>query len=603
MIVKSARMKTSAQGISSTCRHVFHGSDNEKITVLQGSEFDVKAELGRAKAVGSQYAVRHIKVSSYEDMTDEQLFSLVIKYAREFKADPSSATIVRHDKHRADGKASSHHYHIYFPEVLANGKIMDSSFSKIREEKIARIAEIDFGHKPILGKHNASVIKDLEKSGQKYYADIIRQNTPSLDPKDSPDASYSDKQFRRAKISGIALNEVRQTLKELRINSESFGQMIESLDAHGMEIRKGDKANTYIIVNNENGSILGSANRLFNMKKADFNQQYESYLNGHDTKCEPLEASVAIPSAENTPAQPASEPSTPIPSSHQDNAPSTQIQASQSRPTSKPAGHWLGSTPISINSEKSVATEGMTQQERQAVHDFNERESQKDQQIREFLLDQKKFAELLIKMEQELSALIRKRYQALPREPFANPELRDAEHISQSLHETLDPLRDAYLRKKSRWLSSSKQELRAFNEKMKELRFKEFKGLDIYNNQREYDYVINNMSDLYASSRQRRHNEWSNNLDVINYVNHKKDIDKLISHIKEHKDVGLLQLAIKSPLLALDRIKINKGENNNKTDIANTAISNKLWLDKYLVKYIGSENAEKAYAELRTALK
>lgn len=30
---------------------------------------------------------------------------------------------------------------------------------------------------------------------------------------------------------------------------------------------------------------------------------------------------------------------------------------------------------------------------------------------------------------------------------------------------------------------------------------------------------------------------------------------------------------------------------------------NKEWLDKYLVKYIGSENAEKAYAELRTALK
>ncbi|WP_408872751.1 hypothetical protein [Gluconobacter roseus] len=98
MIVKSARMKTSSQGISSTCRHVFHGSDNEQITVLQGSEFDVRAELGRAKAVGSQYAVRHIKVSSYEDMTDEQLFSLVKTYAKEFKADPSKATIVRHDK-------------------------------------------------------------------------------------------------------------------------------------------------------------------------------------------------------------------------------------------------------------------------------------------------------------------------------------------------------------------------------------------------------------------------------------------------------------------------------------------------------------------------
>lgn len=115
---------------------------------------------------------------------------------------------------------------------------------------------------------------------------------------------------------------------------------------------------------------------------------------------------------------------------------------------------------------------------------------------------------------------------------------------------------------------------------MKELRFKEFKGLDILNNQKDYDYVINNMSDLYSSSRERRHKEWSNNLDVINYVNHKKDIDKLIIHIKQHKDIELLQLAIKSPHLAIDRMNQETKSDNNtdiaNTDIANTAIVHKL---------------------------
>ncbi|MBS1104294.1 hypothetical protein JK202_14990 [Gluconobacter sp. Dm-62] len=552
-------MKTSSQGISSTCRHVFHGSDNEQITVLQGSEFDVRAELGRAKAVGSQYAVRHVKISSYEDMTDEQLFSLVKTYAKEFKADPSKATIVRHDKPRADGKASGHHYHVYFPEVLRNGKIMDSSFSKIREEKIARIAEIDFSHAPVVGKHNASVIKDLEKSNQRYYADIIRKNTPSLDAKDAPDASYSDKQFRRAKISGTALNEVRQTLKELRINSKSFGQMIESLDTHNLEIRKGDKVNTYIIVNNDNGNVLGSANRLFNMKKSDFNQQYQSYLNGQNTKFESLQATVAIPSVENTPAQPASEPSTPIPSSHQDNAPGTQTQASQSRPTSKPAGHWLGSTPISINSEKSVATEGMTQEERQSIYDFNERESQKDQQIRELLQDQKKFAAML----DDVISSFQRRYQHLPPEPFAKPEYRDSRIINQRIHEQLDPLRSAYHSKKSAWFSSAKEELRAFNDKIRALHFKDFPGLDIVNNEKNYNYVINNMSDQYAASRQKKHDQWSENIDVINYVNNKKDIDNLAFCIRERRDVDLLLLASKSPALAIQKMHEQQKSNNN----------------------------------------
>ncbi|GCD57402.1 hypothetical protein [Acetobacter pasteurianus] len=97
------------------------------------------------------------------------------------------------------------------------------------------------------------------------------------------------------------------------------------------------------------------------------------------------------------------------------------------------------------------------------------------------------------------------------------------------------------------------------------------------NNQKDYDYVINNMSHLYASSRQRRHDEWSNNLDVMNYVNHKKDIDNLISHIKEHQDSELLQLAMKSPHLAIDRMnQENKNENINKSDISNTYIPHKL---------------------------
>ncbi|WP_146911413.1 hypothetical protein [Gluconobacter thailandicus] len=545
-------MKTSAQGISSTCRHVFHGSDNEKITVLQGSEFDVRAELGRARSVGSQYAVRHIKVSSYEDMTDKQLFKLVKKYAREFKADPSSATIVRHDKPRADGKASTHHYHIYFPEVLANGKIMDSSFSKIREEKIARIAEIDFGHKPVLGKHNASVIKDLEKSGQKYYADIIRQNTPSLDPKDAPDASYSDKQFRRAKISGTALNEVRQTLKELRINSESFGQMIEGLDQHNLEICKGDKANTYIIVNNDNGNVLGSANRLFQMKKTDFNQQYESYINGQDTKFEPLEASVENIPAQKV-AQTVSDPSTRILSSRQDNKPQPQNQASQS----KPAGHWSGNAPIALNTEKSVAVEGMTQQERQSIHDFNKQEAEKDQQVRELLADQKKFAAML----DDVISAFHKKYQHLPPEPFANPSFRDSHIIEQRIHEQLDPLRSAYLNKKG-WLSGGK-ELKAFNEKTRDLHFKDFPRLDILNNQKDYDYVIRNMSSLYAASRKKKHDQWSSSIDVINYVNNKKDIDNLVSYIQQHEDADLLLLASKSTTLAIQKMQEQPQTYNN----------------------------------------
>ncbi|MBS0983495.1 hypothetical protein [Gluconobacter cerinus] len=335
--------------------------------------------------------------------------------------------------------------------------------------------------------------------------------------------------------------------------------MIEGLDAHNLEIRQGDKANTYIIVSHENGNVLGSANRLFNMKKADFNQQYESYINGQDTKFEPLEATVPVSSVENTPqqkaAQPVSEPSTPIPLSSQDKKPQPQNQASQS----KPAGHWLGTAPIFINSEKSVAVEGMTQQERQAVHDFNERELQKDQQVRELLADQKKFAAML----NDVISSFQKRYQHLPPEPFAKPEYRDSHIIQKKIHEQLDPLRSAYHSKKSGWFLSAKEELKAFNDKTRDLYFKDFPGLNIINNQKDYDYVIHNMSGLYAASRQKKQDQWSSSIDVINYVNNKKDIDNLVSYIQETKDADLLLLASKSPALAIEQMKKQQKSNNN----------------------------------------
>ncbi|WP_215755469.1 relaxase/mobilization nuclease domain-containing protein [Acetobacter sp. P5B1] len=559
MIVKSARMKTSASGMSSTCRHVFHGSDNEKIDILQGSEFDVKSELGRAKSVGSQYAIRHVKISSYEDMTDEQAFELVKNYAREFKADASTATIVKHTKQRADGKASNQHYHVYFPEVLANGKIMDSSFSKIREEKIARIAEIDFCHAPVVGKHNNSVIKDLEKSGRLYYADIIRKNTPSLNPKDAPDACYSDKQFRRAKISGIQLNEVRQTIKDLRISSESFSQLYEQMLDIGMDIKKGDKANTYIIVNGEN-QILGSANRLLGVKKQDFNNMYESLQNGIDTSFKPLETVASVRQPQATPR-----PSTAKPATIQQASQHSMSEAVKTASSAGPTGVSVssGSNSENIKADHFEATSSMSKEQKASIAFQNQEANQKASLEKEALSNQKKFADDLLQMMSNFN----NRWKHIPPEPFADPKTRDKYHIQQQLDAILTPLRDDYLVKHENagWFNKkpAKLALRAFQDKLKQLHFDEFQGLDLVNNKKDFSYALKTMASKYASSREQKHKKWSSTLDVVNYLNAKKDINKLVFLIEKYQDIELLELAIKSPQLAIEAMKTKKYVNNN----------------------------------------
>ncbi|MGD7069375.1 hypothetical protein [Acetobacter sp. AAB5] len=542
MIVKSARLQTSPQGIASTCRHVFRGSDNENIEVLQGSEFDVRAELGRAKSVNSRYAVRHIKISSYEDMTDAQAIDVVHMYAHEFKTDPATATIVKHTKPRADNKASNQHYHVYFPEVLSNGKILHSSFSKIREEKIARIAEIDFGHKPVQGKHNASVIKDLERTGGKSYADTIRRNTPSLESKNSPDASYSEKQFRRSKANCINLNEIRQSLKDLRISSESFGQMIEGLDNLNLRIQKGDKAKTYIIVTDDN-HILGSANRLFNMKKSEFCQQYESYLRGLDTKQESVQALQHVTSEAKTSYEKTAQ-------GISANTRHDQIQPSEPRkPTQAPVS---GHVHADLSSDTIQTTESMSSDEKTAINSQNSDRIQARQTTRQALASQEEFHKKLAELEQKFMA----RWHHIKPEPFPDADSCNSVLVRQKHENRLRPLRDKYHQAKASWFngSSTRKALSEFNDALKKLRY-DFKNLDILNNDDHFNYSLNYMSDLYVVGRERSRREWSSDLSVQSYIKAKKDFDELLRYIEKTENIELLKTALGNPVRALQQMR------------------------------------------------
>lgn len=304
MIIKCSRIPSQLSKVKSTIYHVFEGKDNDNIEVLKGSDFDVEADYLTAKAANSKYALRHIKIASKEDMTDEQALELISMYCDEFGANKDSAVIVKHTKDRADNNASKHHYHVYLPEVMAdnNYKVMDASFYKMRQEKLARLAEIKFNHAPVLGRHNKSIIKQLRKDELNKEADIINANTPILDSKSLPVSTYSESKFRIAKRSGESLNHIRQQMKDIksRPDIDTFGKMLNAVNEAGYDVRKGDKENTYILVNKgsvDNKNYIGSASRFFGMQKNDFNKAYEEFItNKNDTLLSNLKDSFAVKS-------------------------------------------------------------------------------------------------------------------------------------------------------------------------------------------------------------------------------------------------------------------------------------------------------------------
>ena len=125
--------------------HVFHGDENDQITVLKGTEADVADAFKDCKRRNRTFAIRHWIISPHEAMTREQLLAVVWMLCMEFGADYESAVIVEHDKPRVDPQACSRHLHVLVPENTIKGRVLDSRHSYARHEKIARVAEHDNG--------------------------------------------------------------------------------------------------------------------------------------------------------------------------------------------------------------------------------------------------------------------------------------------------------------------------------------------------------------------------------------------------------------------------------------------------------------------------
>jgi hypothetical protein len=117
---------------------------------------------------GKAFAVRHFTVSPGTKMTTGDLALVICELCREFSIPKTSASriaVVQHDKPRASGSGNEQHWHLAVPEVHAETlQTLDSSFFKIRNEKVSRVCEIRLGHPVVPGRFNRKVFRELQKT-------------------------------------------------------------------------------------------------------------------------------------------------------------------------------------------------------------------------------------------------------------------------------------------------------------------------------------------------------------------------------------------------------------------------------------------------------
>ncbi len=306
VIIKGIRLKT-AWGVKRTIRHVQNGAENESVAFLQGTPTDISDMHRDAAAHGALYAVRHWIVAPQDRTTRGQMNELLAILAEEFEFDPARAAIIEHRKKRATDDAFEIHWHILVGEVdPATGRILKSSFDRVKHELIARISEFKFGHPFVLGKHTKTVIKGLRSRKLDCIADGLEA---IFDPEAPlPAEAFNQSQHQEKKRLGHDLPAVRQLVKRAANEAKTGLALKNRLMTAGLHVKAGNKPGTWIVVNAADAVLIGALHRLAGKRKSEIDALMTEPLPDSPQQIVPSESSKKIDKNEAVPQSPEGEP-------------------------------------------------------------------------------------------------------------------------------------------------------------------------------------------------------------------------------------------------------------------------------------------------------
>lgn len=265
MIIKSTRIQ--AGGAAKAAHHVLDKRDgNESIAVLTGSRETILAGDAIARAWGQKYGLRHFTISPDVPLDASQLREAVRLILAEYRVPADNPmAMVEHVKDRADGTQVPH-YHFLVGEVNPEtGRVLDSRHTMRRNEKLSRMCEVMFGHPLVKGGHNRVVAAALRREGRIEIADAMA----GLAEGDRPRSAFTEKQHQRAKRLHHNLPEARQAVQAAMTEADGPAALITALARSGLRVLPGLKSGVRVVANRETGVVLGSLDRLAQMRRAD----------------------------------------------------------------------------------------------------------------------------------------------------------------------------------------------------------------------------------------------------------------------------------------------------------------------------------------------
>ena len=186
---------------------------------------------------------------------DEEQWELTWElYEQEFALGDLPYIEVTHTK--PDGRL--HKHRVYSRIDVDTGTAVTLSFTKVRNEKVARMLEYYFQHPLTIGKHNRSVMNHLKKDGFEELVQWLEAgNAPDADRPTAETSPNEAQQQKRTKIPVAEVKHDLQTAYQQTDNGQSFEVAIA---AKGYLLARGDRRAMVIV--DEAGGIHSPSRRL-----------------------------------------------------------------------------------------------------------------------------------------------------------------------------------------------------------------------------------------------------------------------------------------------------------------------------------------------------
>lgn len=241
MIWKQTRIKAGGGGTAEA--HVLKMTGNVSVTQLYGDFADLRDAEMLAEIEGQKYSLRHIVISPERAIDVGQVTDLIRIFDKEFGRADRRFVIMQHKKTRANGNAEADHYHVLMEEADSHGNILDSSHMYARNEKMARLAEIAFGHDLTKGRHNRAVAQAFAAEGNHFAVAAMLPLTEGRPAR----ASFGSIALRKAERLGVDLPAIVHAISQA--NPTSLGATLAQLEKnHEIRFMQGGDQNVVLLI-------------------------------------------------------------------------------------------------------------------------------------------------------------------------------------------------------------------------------------------------------------------------------------------------------------------------------------------------------------------